>query len=219
MVAWVVSTPDATISRAMAASFSPESLSSAMRSFRSVTNHNLIRPRTIVHTCAIDFLRHGGLDRDYAPMTKRKNNDSGIEQLIKEAAQPYQSVWWDDDRLNFEALARFFEKRGRKIPSATLYRICKGVHKPSERIVEAINHVLLIPKELVRGEALSEEMSKTFGDYRLSTLILAEKLESLPRADYARIVEQIDATLDRERRLKEAMGTDGKITHIDRHRR
>lgn len=152
-------------------------------------------------------------------MPKRKNNDGGIEKLVREAAKPYPDLWWEDDRLNFEALARFFLHRGRKIPSATLYRICKGQHtQPTERIVEAFNHVLRIPKELVRGEDLSPAMAKAFGDYRLSTLILAEKLEELPRADYARIVEEIDSILEREQRLKEAMET-GKVTHIDRHRR
>lgn len=152
-------------------------------------------------------------------MHKRDPEKGRIENLVKEAAKPYPHLWWDDDRLNFEALARFFALRGRKIPSATLYRICKGAHRqPSERVVEAINHVLRIPKELLRGEELNPAMAKAFGDYKLSTLILAEKIEELPRAEYARLVEQIDAILDREKRLQEALQSE-KVTHIDKHRR
>lgn len=142
-----------------------------------------------------------------------------MEGHFKEALRSYPHVWKDDDRINFGALARFFRDRGRTIPAATLYRICKGEHqRPSERLVEAINHVLRIPKELLRGEAVTPEMSKAFADYRLSTLILAEKLEELPKSEYARLVEQIDAILEREKLLRDALET-SKVTHIDKHRR
>lgn len=186
---------------------------------RFVTVGHSIRSRRNVHTCSLDLLRKVPPRPDYPSMPKRDTAKGRIEKLVKEAAKPYPDLWWEDDRLNFEALARFFDARGRKIPSATLYRLCKGVHtQPSERVVEAFNHVLRIPRELVRGEALNPAMAKAFGDYRLSTLILAEKIEELPRAEYARIVEQIDAILDRESRLKEALETE-KVTHIDKHRR
>lgn len=144
-----------------------------------------------------------------------------VENLIKDAAKPYPPLWRGSEagQLNFEAVARFFAARGRKIPAATLYRVCKGVHKPSEKLVEAINHVLRIPKELLRGEELSPAMAKAFGDYKLSTLILAEKLEELPRGDYARLVEQIDAILDREARLKEATAKAHNVTHLDTRRK
>lgn len=186
----------------------------------SFTDPHSMRLRRKVHTYPLDFLRLAPNPSDCERMSKRDaHSDDRIERLFKEAASPYPRLWRDDDRLNFEALARFFRDRGRNIPAATLYRLCKGVHKqPSERIVEAIYHVLRIPKELVRGEALSPQMAKVLGDYRLSTLILAEKIESLPRADYARIVEEIDSILEREERLREALESE-KVTHIDRHRR
>lgn len=188
-------------------------------SFKSATATDSIRVRRKVHTLPCDLLREVLICPDYSPMAKRDPSKGRIEKLIKEAARPYPELWWEDDRLNFEALARFFKARGRKIPSATLYRICTGEHRqPSERIVEAINHVLRIPKELLRGEELSPAMAKAFGDYRLSTLILAEKIEELPRGEYARLVEQIDAILDRENRLREALESD-KVVHIDKHRR
>jgi hypothetical protein len=181
--------------------------------------NTVLRDRRIVHTGALDFLHGSGLDSNYPHMPHKATRKTRIENLVKEAAKPYPALWWEDDRLNFEALARHFSDRGRTIPSATLYRICKGLHaQPSERLVEAFNYVLRIPKELLRGEALTSEMSKAFGDYKLSTLILAEKLEELPRADYARIVEEIDSILERDRRLREALESEN-VTHIDKHRR
>lgn len=65
---------------------------------------------------------------------------------------------------------------------------------------------------------MSSEVERLLTDYKLSTLLLARKLESLPKDEYHAIIEQIDRVLEREDRLRDAIRT-GNVTPLDRARR
>jgi hypothetical protein len=62
------------------------------------------------------------------------------------------------------------------------------------------------------------DVERLLTDCKLSTLLLAKRLESLPKDEYYAINERIDRVLEREERLKEAYRT-GNVTPLDRAKR
>lgn len=66
---------------------------------------------------------------------------------------------------------------------------------------------------------MSAELDDLLLQYRVSTLLLAKKIESLPKEAYHAIVEQIEVMLAKEQQLAKAMEAAGNVTPIDRTRR
>lgn len=141
-----------------------------------------------------------------------------IQQLLQEAAKSVPGVWFDDGRINLAALARVFKKKGYAVSQPTLSRQWNGTHgKASDSTVEAFYRVLRIPRELTRGEPMNPTWEKALSKYNLSTLLIAERLESLPRADFENICREIDRAYEREEQLRSLQGSN--VTPIDRDKR
>lgn len=141
-----------------------------------------------------------------------------FKELIEAAARPYRELW-RGDKLNLGALSRRCEAKGHPLSQASLSRILRGLQEVGPDAIEATHHALGIPKALLRGEAMSSEVERLLTDYKLSTLLLAQKLESLPKDEYHAIIEQIDRVLEREERLRDAVRSTGNVTLLDRARR
>lgn len=61
-------------------------------------------------------------------------------------------------------------------------------------------------------------MEDLLTQYRLSTLLLAKKLESLPRDQYEAIARQIDVMTEQQKHLRQTLH-DHNVTPIDKNRR
>lgn len=58
------------------------------------------------------------------------------------------------------------------------------------------------------------DIENTLGDYHLSTLILAKKLEALPRQIRRNIQEQIEAATEQQEQLQRALQNHPNVTPI-----
>lgn len=140
-----------------------------------------------------------------------------FKDLVEAAAKPFKELW-RGDRLNLGALSRRYKAKGHPLSEASLSRILTGKQGVGPDTVEATYHALGIPRNLLRGEPMSSEMEEVLTQYKLSTLLLAKRIESLPKDEYYALVEQIERILERENRVKEAIRT-GNVTPIERAKR
>lgn len=143
-----------------------------------------------------------------------------FKDLLEEAAKSHASFWNDDGRLNLAAVSRYYAAKGHPISQPTLYRNCEGKTEPSEDTIEATHQVFGIPKSWLRGEAVGGEMEELLSQgYRVSTLLLAKRIESLSKESYHAIVEQIEVMLSKEQQIRAAIESAGNVTSIDRRRK
>jgi hypothetical protein len=141
-----------------------------------------------------------------------------FEALLKEAARPHRALWKDDGDLNLGELARQCEAKGYPLSEASLSRILRNKQEIGERAINALHRTLDIPKSLLRGEPMSSDLEKALTESRLSTLMLAKRIEDLPKDEYYALVEQVARIEERERRMKEAL-RNSNVTSIDRVKR
>lgn len=142
-----------------------------------------------------------------------------FKELLEAAARSHASLWTSDGRLNLGAVARYYEAKGYPVTQPTLHRTCKGQTRPREETLEATYQVFGIPKHLLRGEPASAEMEELLSHYPISTILLAKRLESLPKEAYHAIAEQIEIMLAKEQQIKNAIESATNVTPIDRTRR
>jgi hypothetical protein len=120
-----------------------------------------------------------------------------FKELIEAAAQPYKELWRADGKLNLGAVARHYKAKGHPLSEATLSRILREIQEVGPDTVDATHHTFGIPK----------------------AILLAQRLEGLPKEDYYAIVEQVERALEHKRRLEEAYRSSGNVTPIDRAKR
>jgi hypothetical protein len=142
-----------------------------------------------------------------------------FKELIEAAAQPYKQLWKTDGRLNLGAVARHYKAKGHPVSEATLSRIFRELQEVGPDTVDATHDVFGIPKALLRGEPMTSDAEKALTDYKLSTILLAQRLESLPKEDFYAINEQIERAFEHKRQLEEAKRTAGNVTSIERAKR
>lgn len=140
-------------------------------------------------------------------------------EALEAAAKPFRELWRGDGKLSLAALKRHYEDRGHPVSDASLSRIFSGKQAPGEEIIEATHRAFHVPKGILRGEPRSAEMEKTLTDYKLSTLLLAQRLESLPKDDYYLIAQAIERALENQEKLKKALESSPNVTQIDRRKR
>jgi len=138
---------------------------------------------------------------------------------LEAAAKPYRELWRVDGKLSLAGLKRHYEKRGHPVSDASLSRIFSGKQEPGEDTIEATYRVFGIPKGILRGDPVSAEMEKTLTDYKLSTLLLAQRIESLPKDDYYLIVQAVERALEHQQKLQAALESSANVTSIDRRKR
>lgn len=141
-----------------------------------------------------------------------------FKEIVEAAARPYRELWKSDGQLSLGALSRRTREAGAYLSEASLSRILRGEQEVGPKAVEALHTALSIPRALLRGEPMSSDVERLLTEYKLSTLLLAQRIERLPKDEYYAVVEQIERVLAREERLKEAMKT-GNVTPIDRAKR
>lgn len=141
-----------------------------------------------------------------------------FKELIEAAARQHRELWKGDGQLNLGAISRRTRDKGEYLSEASLSRILRGEQEVGPKAVEAMHSTFGIPRALLRGEPMDSEVERLLTEYKLSTLLLARKIESLPKDEYYAIAEQVERVLEREQRLKEAFRT-GNVTPIDRAKR
>lgn len=167
-----------------------------------------------IHTC-IRFCQ----ERAETPHFERMARRFTFKELLEAAAKPHASLWSSDGRLNLGAVASYYEAKGHPVSQPTLWRTCTGKTEPKDRTIEATYQVFGIPKHLLRGEPVTAESEELLSHYHVSTLLLARKLESLPKEAYHAIMEQVEIMLAKEQQLRKAIENAGNVTPIDRSRR
>jgi len=141
-----------------------------------------------------------------------------FREIVEAAARPYRDLWKSDGQLNLGALSRRTRETGAYLSEASLSRILRGEQEVGPKAVEALHTAFNIPRALLRGEPMSSDVERLLTEYKLSTLLLAQRIERLPKDEYYALVEQVDRVIAREDRLKEAIKT-GTVTPIDRAKR
>lgn len=148
-----------------------------------------------------------------------KGRTFSFKEILEAAAKPFPQLWNAEGKLNLAAVARLYKERGYPVSQPTLFRLCTGKHKElSTETIDATHHVFRVPRSMLRQEPMTAEMEKLLADYRLSTLLLAQKLEGLPKEDYQNIVAQIERAHEQRDRLERAM-SNSNVTVLDRSRR
>lgn len=140
-----------------------------------------------------------------------------FREILSDAVR-HNPTLWHDGKLNLRAIADYCKKRGSPITQPNLHRLCEGGQTPGEKYVQAIHQVFGVPKYLLRGEPVSTELDEfmTANKLSLSTLLLAKRIESLPREAYEAVTRQVDVMYDAQRQLR--LTSDPKVTPIDRRR-
>ncbi len=177
---------------------------------------NLLHARNVFNTCPQHRLSTAPGPHNISLMAKRQLT---FKELLEAAAQPYKELWRSDGTVNLGALARHYKAKGHPVSQATLSRIFRGLQEVGPDTVDATHGTFGIPKALLRGEPMTSDAEKALTDYKLSTILLAQRLENLPKEDYYAINEQIERAFEHQRRLAEAMRSSGNVTSIDRAKR
>lgn len=175
---------------------------------------NLLHARKVCNTSAQGLLPFLALTPTIQGMPQPKHT---FRSLIEAAAKPHRELWKSSGELNLGALERFYEARGHKISQASFSRIFAKRQTPGEDTIEATHRVFHIPRVLLRGEPMSAEMEKLFTDYKLSTLLLAQKIESLPKDDYYLICQQIERAIETQEKVRQALKS-GNVTPLHKSR-
>jgi len=142
----------------------------------------------------------------------------GFWEAVEAAARLIPDLWDDDDKLKVAELARYYEKKGHPVSQPTLSRLKKGLHEPHKDTIEATHYVFHVPRAILRGEQMSPEMDELLTHYRMTTILLAQKLERLPKEDFKAILNQIERAAENAELVRRAMQSD-KVTPIDKNRR
>lgn len=137
-----------------------------------------------------------------------------FREILSEAVR-HNPLLWKDGELNLYAIVRYYQEHGEEVSQPNLHRLVKGTQKPGDKMVDATFKVFGVPKHIIRGEPVSAEMEELLTQYRLSTLLLAKKIEALPRDAYEALARQVDVMYDAQRQIRL---TDSKVTPIDRRR-
>jgi hypothetical protein len=135
---------------------------------------------------------------------------------VREAARLIPWVWNADGQLNLTALARYYEEKGHPVSQPTLHRLFEGKHKPSDGVILATELVLRVPRSILRGEPMAADYDKLLGNQRLSTILLAQKLEELPKSVRDPILQLIDNEITKQEQLAKALQAAPNITPFDR---
>lgn len=139
-------------------------------------------------------------------------------EIVTEAAKSIPEVWDADGNLNLAAVARYYKRRGHPVTQPTLHRLFSGKHaQPSSRVIEATHHVMRVPRGLLRGDPMSADLERHLLEYKLSTIFLARKLESLPQRVRDNIYNQIETAFEQQEQLQRAIDA-GSVSPIDRTR-
>lgn len=144
-----------------------------------------------------------------------------FKEVLEAACASVPEVWDDDDRLRIARVARYCAKHGHPVSQPTLARHYQGGESGPRALdndtVDALSAVFHVPKEMWRGEPPGKQMADALDQFSLSDILLAQKLAKLPRKDRHALEAQIEAVLEREEVLREAVGR-GNVTSIEKRR-
>jgi hypothetical protein len=147
-------------------------------------------------------------------MPQRKTT---FRDLIEAAARPHRELWKGSGELNLGALSRFYKQKNHEISQASFSRIFAGKQEPGDDTIEATHRVFRIPRALLRGEPVGADMDHLLTNYKMSSILLAQKIEALPKDDYYLITQQIERALERDEKVREALKS-GNVTPLHRSR-
>lgn len=151
-----------------------------------------------------------------AAMAKEKPS---FRELLEAAAKPYRTLWNVNGVLNLRALSKHYSQRGYPLTAASLSRLCSGKQSPERKAVEATHRVFGIPRGLLRGEPFSAEMREMLTDYKMSTLLLAQRIEALSKDDYYQVSELVAHLEGKAEQLRRAVERSPNVTALEHKRR
>ena len=145
-----------------------------------------------------------------------------FREILDAAAKLVPQLRNADGKVVLSAVARYCKAKGHPVSQPTLSRHYKGPTKDGHELdiktAEALCAVFRIPTGVWRGEALGAQMDNALTKASLEDLLLAERIQRLPKKARDNILEQIEEILEREEKLKRAYA-ESNVTPIDRDRR
>lgn len=172
----------------------------------------------VCNTSSHHSLRIAASARTISVMAQQKTTKNEFRELLREACRSHPSLWKSDgEHLSINAVAAYLTKKGYPINQPTLSRQYNGQLPLNEGTINAVYHVFGLPRALLRGEQ-GQEMERLLSEYRLSTLLVAQRLESLPRKKYDLLVQQINDAVEEEERIQRLMET-ANVTTITKAKR
>lgn len=119
-------------------------------------------------------------------------------------------------------IARHCAQRGHPVSQPTLYRHFhpnpakpRALEDDTAKALEAVFH---IPARIWKGEPMTEAEAKALSQFHYETILLAQKIEGLPKKDRDALLIQIENAHANQEELKRLM-TNGNVTPIDRSKR
>lgn len=149
-------------------------------------------------------------------MTTRKPS---FREMLEAAAKPYRELWNVNGVLNLRAVSKHYERKGFPLTAASLSRLCSGKQSPERKAVEATYRVFGIPRGLLRGEPFSAEMRDVLTDYKMSTLLLAQRIEALSRDDFYQVAELLRHLESKAEQLRRAVEHSSNVTPLEPRKR
>jgi hypothetical protein len=173
-----------------------------------------IHARNVCNTLMQGFLHDHPLASNIQGMSQRKTT---FRQLIEAAARTHPGLWKGNGTLNLGALERFYTKQGYPISQASFSRIFRGKQDVGPDVITATYHALKIPLSLLRNEPVSAEMERSLSKFELHTILLAQRLEELPKDDFYLICKQIEHAEENAKKVREAL-KNSNVTTLHRSR-
>lgn len=150
-----------------------------------------------------------------------KKNPSFADTLTA-AAKIVPGLTDDDGKPILNAVARYCAGKGHPVSQPTLQRHFKpNAVKPralEDHIAKALEAVFRVPARIWKGEPMTDREAKALSDFNYETILLAQKIEALPKKDRDALLTQIENALAHHEELQRLLAA-GNVTSIDRGRR
>lgn len=157
-------------------------------------------------------------DTDY-PMPGKKFT---FREALEAACRSHPELWHSDPSeigmgvLNVGAVVRHYQRKGYTVTQPNLHRILKGDQEPGPKVIAATEGAFGIPRAILRGEPLSEQMERLLGKASLETLLLAERIGALDADDHRQLVELLALLEDKREKLQKAIAESGNVHVLPR---
>lgn len=128
-----------------------------------------------------------------------------------------------DGKPNLTAISKHTAKRGHRVPQPTLHRHVYPKDGESRRlqdeVARALEAVFAVPARYWKGEPMSDQDARALHQVNLETILLAQKIESLPQKVRDELLTRIENAATDQEELRRLLASTSNVTPIDRGKR
>lgn len=143
-------------------------------------------------------------------------------EVLTGAARLVPKLLNHDGKPVLTRVAKYCAERGWPVSQPTLHRhFHPDADKPrdlDEDTAKALEAVFGLRAGLWKGEPMNEQEAKALSQFGFETILLAQKIEALPKKDRDRILAEIEAATSHHEEIRRLM-QNTNVTPIDRGKR